>query len=63
MEDNQNTIAAINHQRARRIIFCGHFFRQSLKNWPLSRGYFGSSVSAVVGVTIVERWPLLEVRL
>ena len=32
------------------------------KNWPLLRGYFGILVHVEVGVTIAERWPLLEVH-
>ena len=32
--------------------------RQSLINWSLWRGNFGSLGRALVAVTIVERWPL-----
>ena len=34
----------ISHQRALWINFCDHsrLFHQSLKNWPLLRGYFAS---------------------
>ena len=28
------------------------------KNWPLSRGYFGSWGRALVAIAVVERWPL-----
>ena len=32
------------------------FFYQSLNNWPLSRGYFGSWGHALVAVAVVERF-------
>ena len=28
------------------------------KNWPLSRGYFGSWGRALVAIAVIERWPL-----
>ena len=62
MKHNQNTIAVINH-RAIWIKFCDHswpFCQLVKKNWPLSRGYFGSWGHSLVAVAAVERWPLLR---
>ena len=39
---DQNTIAAINHQRPIRIKFHDHsrlFYQLLMKNWPLSKGF------------------------
>ena len=36
------------------------FFIGSGKNWPLSRGYFGSWGQTLVAAAIVERWPLVR---
>ena len=44
-----------------RIKFHDHswLFRQLLKNWPLSRGFFWQLVTSfIVAVDVVERWPL-----
>ena len=52
MEHNQNTVAAINHQRAIRIKFHDHswfFLSIAQNNWTLSR---------VVAVAVEERSPL-----
>ena len=58
MEHNQNKIAGINHQRAIRIEFRDHswLFGSRWKNWPLSRGYFGSRGRSLGAVAIVERF-------
>jgi len=57
MEHNQNTIAAMNHQRPIRIKFQGHtrLFHQSLmkKLAVVERLYFGSRGHASVGVTVL----------
>ena len=57
-EHNENTIAAINHQRARQIKFRDNsrLFIFRGRNWPLSRGYFGSWGHALLAVAIVERF-------
>ena len=57
MEHNQNTITK--HQCVIQIKFPDHswFFHQLLKNWLLSRGYFGSWGPALVAIAVVERWP------
>ena len=64
MEYNQNTTAAINHQRAIRIKFHGHFFyffiSAEIKLAVVER--FGSWGLALVAVAVVERWLLEEVR-
>ena len=51
------TIAAIDHKRANSWPFLT-FSSVAWKNWPLSRGYFGSWGHALVSVAVVERWPL-----
>ena len=58
MKQNQNTTTANNHQRVIRIKFHDHFllFYQSLSNWLLSRGYFGSWGHALVAVAVVARF-------
>ena len=64
MEHNQNTTAAINHQRAIRIKFHGHFYffiSAGIKLAVVER--FGSWGLALVAVAVVERWLLEEVRL
>ena len=37
-----------------------YFFISSGKNWPLSRGYFGSWGQTLVAAAVVERWPLVR---
>ena len=56
MEHNQNTIAAINHQRT--ICIWSNFYDHSSlisrwKNWPLSRGYFGCWGNALEVVAVI----------
>ena len=87
MEHNQNTIAAINHQRAIRNKFRNHswLFHQSAEKIAVFEGLFWQSGPALVAfavvegfkhesmyaecprrdkkVAVVERWPLVEVRL
>ena len=57
MEHNQNTIAAINHQRLIRIKFQDHtrLFHQSLmkKLAVVEKLYFGSRGHALVGVAVL----------
>ena len=36
------------------------FFISSGKNWPLSRGYFGSWGQTLVAAAVVEKWPLVR---
>ena len=64
MEHNQNTTAAINHQRAIRIKFHGHFllFHQCRNKTSRCREVWQLGL-ALVAVAVVERWLLEEVRL
>ena len=57
MKEDQNMIAAINYQRVIWIKFHDHslLFITCRKNWPLSRGYFGSWGHILVAIAIVER--------
>ena len=63
MEQNQNTITAINHQRA--IKFPEHsvdLYVSCRKNWPLSRGYFGSWGHNLVAVAVQRESRCREVK-
>ena len=65
MKRNQNTVAAINHRHATWIKFHDHSwpFHQSLKKLAVFETYFRSWGRTLVTVAVLEKWPLVEVRL